>query len=67
MSGFANACDILTLLSELCYFRGVVIFGTLQYSLFPCLTSTGRLGGEGVRQWTLVWGIFGLKQTDAFS
>lgn len=27
----------------------------------------GGGGGKGVRQWTLVWGIFGQKQSDAFS
>ena len=41
--------------------------GPSTYSLFPRLTSTGRLGGKGVRQWTLVRGIFGEKQTDARS
>ena len=40
---------------------------------FPPLNVTGHLGGgggaggKGVRQWMLVWGIFGQKQTDAFS
>ena len=28
LSGFANNCDILSLLSEVRYFRGVVTFGT---------------------------------------
>ena len=28
--GFANTCDILSLLSEVRYFRGVVTFGTLR-------------------------------------
>ena len=46
---------------------GTVAKGLSTYSLFPRLTSTGRLWGEGVRQWTLVRGIFGQKQTDAFS
>ena len=31
--------------------------GPSTYLLFPFLTSTGCLGGEGVRQWTLVWDI----------
>ena len=43
----------------------VALKGPSTYSLFPRLTSNGRLGGEGVRQWTLVRGIFGQKQTDA--
>ena len=30
ISGFANTCDILTLLLEVRYFRGVVTFGTLR-------------------------------------
>ena len=30
LSGFANTCDILSLLSEIPYFRGVVTFGTLR-------------------------------------
>ena len=29
-SGFANTCDILSLLSKVRYFRGVVTFGTLR-------------------------------------
>ena len=31
ISGFANTCDILSLLSKLRYFRGVVTLGTLRY------------------------------------
>ena len=27
----------------------------------------GGGGGKAVTQWTLVWGIFGQKQSDAFS
>ena len=27
----------------------------------------GAGGGKAVTQWTLVWGIFGQKQSDAFS
>ena len=30
LSGFANTCDILSLPSEVRYFRGVVTFGTLR-------------------------------------
>ena len=33
LSGFANTCDILSLLSEVRHFRGVVTFGTLRYRL----------------------------------
>ena len=33
LSGFANTCDILSLLSEVRYFPGVVTFGTLRYRL----------------------------------
>ena len=29
--GFANSCDVLSLLSEVRYFQGVVTFGTLRY------------------------------------
>ena len=34
------------------------------YLLFPHLTSTGCLGGEGVRQCTLVWGINFLDKSE---
>ena len=30
LSGFANTCDNVSLLSEVRYFRGVVTFGTLR-------------------------------------
>ena len=33
LSGFANTCDILSLLSEVRYFRGVVTFGIFRYRL----------------------------------
>ena len=33
LSGFTNTCDILSLLSEFHYIRGVVTLGTLLYRL----------------------------------
>ena len=47
--------------------RRILYKGPSTYSLYPRLTSTGRLGGEGVRQGMLVRGIFGQKQTSVFS
>ena len=45
LSGFGNTCDILSLLFEVCYFRGVVTFATLRQLVvvFNCkITKTAK-------------------------
>ena len=42
-------------------------FGAVGIFTFPLLKVNWTFRGKGVRQWTLVWGIFKQKKTDAFS
>ena len=56
--GFANSCDVLSLLSEVRYFQGVVTFGTLRYqdnsSLLASSASIRELIREGPSECGLI-------------
>ena len=43
-----------------------IILGAVDIFTFPPLNVNWTFNGEGVREWTLVRGILGQKQTDAF-
>ena len=44
-----------------------IILGAVDIFTFPPLNVNWTFNGEVVREWTLVRGIFGQTQTDAFS